>query len=239
MYNWSCRDATLTEWLDASAFEDAQITRNLRDIRRLNWMLGWTQYAIHLVHTILRTDPTRPWTMLDIASGSADIPHAIARWSTRHGYTLGITASDISPQIVTVAREVCRTTPSVTVRQLDALHPPAEYPPADIVMCTLALHHFDPLAATTLLRHMRDLGRHIIVCDLVRSPLAYAGAVTLTTVTGMDAMTRHDGPISVKRAYTLQEMREMADAAGLPDARVRLVHPFRLVLTASSMKEVA
>ncbi|HET7274893.1 MAG TPA: hypothetical protein VFI91_06915, partial [Longimicrobiaceae bacterium] len=65
-----------------------------------------------------------------------------------------------------------------------------------------------------------------IVSDLRRSLAGLAGARLLaSTVWGAHPVTRHDGPLSVRRAFTPAELAGLADAAGWPNARVR-THPF-------------
>ncbi len=146
-----------------------------------------------------------------------------------------IVASDISPQIVSVAQQQIDSTglSNVTVERLDALALPYAPGSFDIVLCTLALHHFEPESAVALLRSMARVGKQVFVFDVVRSRLAYAGVIVLTRVLRMNYMTRHDAPASVRRAYSAAELREMAARAGLTDARVWVGFPFRLALAAT------
>lgn len=232
MSSWQARDDTATEWLDAEQMDSRDLERNLRDIRHINAALGWTTFTTRAVMGLLRTQPRRAWTLLDVASGSADIPIAIARAAQRAGIDLRITVTDRSPQIVEVARERCAGLHTVTVEQQDALALPYADASFDVALCTLALHHFAPDVAQTLLRSMARVGRRALVYDVVRSPLAYAGVVALTRLARMHPMTCHDGPVSVRRAYSAAEARDLAAAAGLRDARVSVGFPFRLALTA-------
>jgi hypothetical protein len=118
------------------------------------------------------------------------------------------------------------------VERQDALALPYAAGSFDLALCTLALHHFAPDAATLLLRSLARVGRRVLVYDVVRSPLAYAGVVALTRLARMDPMTCHDGPVSVRRAYSAAEARALAAEAGLRHAQVRVGFPFRLALTA-------
>ncbi|HEX8732079.1 MAG TPA: hypothetical protein VF725_08460, partial [Ktedonobacterales bacterium] len=59
----------------------------------------------------------------------------------------------------------------------------------------------------------------------------YAGVVALTRLARMSPMTRHDGPVSVRRAYSAAEARALATEAGLADAQVSVGFPYRLALT--------
>jgi 2-polyprenyl-3-methyl-5-hydroxy-6-metoxy-1,4-benzoquinol methylase len=231
------RDAAITEWLDAETMDDTALRRNLADIRRINWLLGWTAFTVHgvahQVQEIAKVTGKREFSLLDVASGSADIPLAIARWAERAGYKARIVATDISPQIVAVAQEQSASTSSVSVERQDALalpHAPGSF---DIALCTLAIHHFEPERAVELLAGMARVGKQVLVFDVARARLAYIGSLLLTRLLPMDAMTRHDAPASVRRAYSAAELRELAKRADLQDALVRLGIPWRLALSAS------
>lgn len=229
------RDAAVRELLDGETLDDAALAHNLRDIRFINSFLGWTSYTVRAVERHVRAHDLRHFTLLDVASGSADMPLAIGHWAERAGVRARIVASDISPQIVSVARrQIERSGQSdVTVERLDALALPYAPGSFDIVLCTLALHHFEPESAVALLRSMARVGRQVFVFDVVRSRLAYAGVIALTQALRMNYMTRHDAPVSVRRAYSEAELRELAARAGLADARVWVGFPFRLALAAS------
>ncbi|HEU0027705.1 MAG TPA: methyltransferase domain-containing protein, partial [Ktedonobacterales bacterium] len=211
------------------------LERNLRDIRRINALLGWTAFTSRAIIAWMRREPGRAWTLLDVASGSADIPIAIAHSARRAGIALEITATDRSPQITAIARERGAGVPNLRVETQDALALPYATGSFDIALCTLALHHFDPEPACALLRSLARVGRQVFVYDVVRSPLAYAGVVALTRIAGMSPMTRHDGAASVRRAYSLAEARALAAAAGLRNIQAYVRFPYRLSLTADGV----
>lgn len=227
------RDAAARELLDQETFDPVSLARNLGDIRLINGILGWRAFTVRAIARYVRQRNMRQFSLLDVASGSADMPVAIAQWASRQGIEADIVATDISPQIVAVARERAKLVPYVTAEVQDALA--LSYPPGsfDIALCTLALHHFEPPAAVELLRNLRRVGRHVLVFDIERSLSAYYGAYALTRILRMSAMTRHDAPTSVRRAYSFEELRTLAARAGLEDACVRVRFPFRLALKAS------
>jgi len=227
------RDDAVREWLDASSFETKAIEENLRDIRFINHVLGWTAFTTRQVLSVARALGPVEVRVLDIASGSADIPLAVVRQARRAGINLTVVVSDISPQIVEAARRPAAKTPSIVVEKVDALNLPYAPGSFDIVLCTLALHHFGPDEAVVLLQNMARVGRRVLVFDLARSPLAYAGAVLLTRLLPMNAMTRHDAPVSVRRAYTVAEVRDLVTRAGLRREIVHPAFPFRLVVNST------
>jgi 2-polyprenyl-3-methyl-5-hydroxy-6-metoxy-1,4-benzoquinol methylase len=231
------RNAAITEWLDAETMDDAALRRNLADIRRINWLLGWTAFTVrgvaYQVEQMAKISGRREFSLLDVASGSADIPLAIARWAERAGYKAHIVATDISPQIVAVAQEQAASISNLTVERQDALALPYARDSFDIALCTLAIHHFEPERAVELLAGMARVSRRVLVFDVARARLAYIGSLLLTRLLPMDAMTRHDAPASVRRAYAAHELRELAKRADLRDGTVRVGIPWRLALSAS------
>lgn len=103
----------------------------------------------------------------------------------------------------------------------------------DAVSLCLALHHFDPDEAAVVLREMQRVARSaMVVIDLHRNVAAYAGVWLLTRTMARNRLTKHDGPLSVLRAYTVPEVRELARVAGIPGAHVRWHAPARLSLVA-------
>jgi hypothetical protein len=96
------------------------------------------------------------------------------------------------------------------------------------VTCALALHHFPPGEAVAVLRELARVARRAwVVVDLERSFPAYVGALLLRLVL-RNRLTRHDAPASVLRAYTLAELRDLLDEAGLRGAVSATRFPFRL-----------
>jgi SAM-dependent methyltransferase len=221
------------EWLDEEIHDPGALRRNLHDIRRINALLGWTALTVREVARSVRASGAQSFSLLDVASGSADMPLAIARWAAHEGIAARIIATDLNPHIVAIARERAANVPTFAVEWQDALALPYDPGSFDIALCTLALHHFAPDDAVLLLRNLARVGHRVMVFDLVRSRLAYSGVVLLTHAIRMDTMTRHDAPISVRRGYTAPEVRALAARAGLVDAQVRMAFPYRLVLHAS------
>lgn len=227
------RDDDVRELMDRPTMTRDDLRRTLGDLRHINLLLGWRMFAVRAVARYIRRERLTRFSLVDVAGGSGDIPLAIARWAGRAGIAARVVITDVSPEIVAVAREQAASVPGAEAERQDALA--LSYPDGafDMALCTLALHHFAADDAVTLLRNMARVGRHVFVFDLVRSVPAYVGAVLLTRLGRMDPITRHDGPASVRRAYTAAEMRALANRAGLRDARVRLRFPFRLELEAS------
>ena len=80
----------------------------------------------------------------------------------------------------------------------------------------MVLHHLEPDDAIRFLREMGRVARlGVIVNDLARSRWAWLGAWLLGHALTGNRLSRHDGPLSVRRAYTPREMRALMAEAGL------------------------
>lgn len=205
---------------------------NLRDIRRANRWFGGTRAVITTLAPLLhKQDAAAPLSILDVATGSADIPIALAKWARRERRDVRIVATDLQPNVLAVANADVEAT-SIVVEQADALNLPYPDDAFDVVTLSLALHHFEPDDALRVLREMARVGsRVMIVNDLERSWSGYAGAWLFGHLLTTNRMTRHDAPLSVRRAYTRQEALALAHAAGWHAARVRCSIPHRYLLT--------
>jgi SAM-dependent methyltransferase len=205
-----------TELLDTGQHNPTELAENFRDIRRVNRLLGGTSAVLRELPPLLDPIPQdRPVTILDLATGIADIPLAIVHWTNRHGRNVQIVASDASAEILNLAARETSTIPEISLAQYDARSVPLPDRSFDIVLCSLALHHFTPDDAIAVLREMRRLATNgIILNDLYRSSPGYVAAWIAAHLTARNRMTRHDAPLSVLRAYTPGELIALLDAAG-------------------------
>lgn len=224
-----------SELMDEKIEDMAELALNFRDIERVNGLLGGTAIVLrHLPSLMSRLLTTQPITILDLATGSADIPVAIARWAKRRGQAVSIVASDSSPEILELARLQCAGFPEISLERFDARSVPFPDNHIDIVLCSLALHHFDPDNAVRVLREMHRVGKSgFILNDLKRGRLGFAAAWFASRVTTRNRLTRHDAPLSVRRAYTPQELDALLTRAGIDGAAIS-THPwFRMAAVAS------
>ena len=218
------------EYLDSPDRYIPELEANLRDIRRLNAWFGGTRLAVHGLGQVLEgKDRAR---VLDVATGSGDIPLAMTRWGRSRGLDLRVVGADVSPLVVAAARRHVAGS-DVRLAQADARALPWRDETFDVVCCCLALHHFPPDEAVQVLREMWRVASHaILVTDLTRSVPAYVGTWLATRTIASNVLTRHDGPLSVLRAYTPDELRQLAKQADVSPATVKAYPLFRQLLVA-------
>jgi ubiquinone/menaquinone biosynthesis C-methylase UbiE len=118
--------------------------------------------------------------------------------------------------------------------QGDAFRLPFRDRAFDFVFCSLFLHHFADEQAVALLREMHRVARRaLLLCDLERHVLSWCFLPASRPLFGWHWITMHDGPISVRAAFTVEELAKLAARAGAHNAEVRRHRPaFRLSLVA-------
>ncbi len=208
---------TLTpELMDDPHVPPDQLALSLRFIRAVNRALGGTSALLrHLKAWSVNWPRNEPITLLDIATGSADLPLAAYRWARRRGYELRITAIDKHAETLSLAGKHIGNAP-IRLLNADALTLDRTFQPNsfDYVHAGLFLHHLKDDEIITVLRHMHTLAsRGIIWNDLVRSPAARRVIRLLTT--GMPHIVQHDARVSVDAGFTREEAEALTSRAGI------------------------
>jgi SAM-dependent methyltransferase len=218
------------EMMDLPGQPRALLEEDLRNLRVINRSLGNYRNVVRGLNRLVRAQKIDRFSLLDVGTGSGDIPTVIARWARCHAVAARISALEPEPVTVAQAAAQTRNFPEVTVVRGDATAPPFHAAAFDFVLASQLLHHFSEEQIVRLLRIWSPLARRaIIVSDLVRHPLAYHGIRLLTKLFTRNAMTRTDAPLSVARAFTLTEWRALLREADVGPFQIFSAFPFRVM----------
>lgn len=217
------------EDIDDPAQPFAELERSMRDVALTNRLFGGTQTIVSHVARLLRDVPAGGSVrILDIATGSGDIPHALLDWGRKRGLDLIIVALDNHAGMLQMARE---TAPDVFLVQADALALPFAPRSFDLALCALAFHHLGFEASARLLTVMDALTtRGFVVSDLRRDLPTLWGVQASMAALRVHPFTRHDAPASVRRAFTPPEYRKMVGLSGVQNVRLYTPWYFRVAL---------
>jgi len=205
-------DPAVLEMMDRDQPPPAELERDLERIRQLNRWFG----SYRLVSSFIRNwiKPADKLRVVDLATGSGDIPRLIVDYARKINATVAIDAVDRQPATLEIARELSADYPEISYHKANVLEWNSSEP-YDITLCTLALHHFSNEDAARLLRRCSQVSRRfVLVSDLRRSFSLIAGVYILTTLIFREPMTRHDARLSTIRAFSFSEMRDLARRAG-------------------------
>lgn len=225
------------EWLDQGVGSQEAVTQSLADLNRINRWLGGTRgFAHHLYPRVRRWVPG-PVTVLDLGAGGCAIPMAIVQWARAEGIRLRVLALDRNHPHLRWAQAWVREWPEISLIQGDAFTPPFPEGHVDVVISSLFLHHFTEMELGKLLPvWVRIARRSLVMTDLVRHPIPYYFMKVASPLFARSALTRHDAAVSIRRAYSPQELHAIAQAAGFPAARLHTHFPYRMTLVIDKLE---
>ncbi|MFG0242205.1 MAG: methyltransferase domain-containing protein [Phycisphaerales bacterium JB054] len=202
----------------------------LRGLARLNALSRSDALLWPTINSLARRTGTR-LSVLDIATGSADVPIALARRAARQGIDLDLHACDISNTALAHANDRAnRHGVKINLFTHDALQEPFDRR-FDIVTCSLFLHHLDTTHAEQLFTHAKAAAkRALLINDLRRTPAGLAAAWAASRLATRSHIVHVDAVKSVRAAFTPQEMSELATRAGLRSHEVCKRWPWRMLL---------
>ena len=198
------------ELMDAPGLPELEVAEAYDGLRRVNRLLGnnWVM-AREAARFLIEDRPGPAVTVLDVGSGSGDMPRLIADVLKRRGVDrVDALALDHDP---TASALAARESDAIEVVRGDALRVPLLDHSIDLVTAVKFAHHFEGAALARLLGEMARVARHrVVVLDIRRHWFAYWGFVAWSRVFTRSRLVRFDGPLSVLRGFIDIELAELA-----------------------------
>jgi hypothetical protein len=203
-----------TEFLDRPV-SPADRDGTLADIVRLSAWFGGYWLSSRAVERL--AGASRALLIADVGGGRGDFARRVRRRAARRGRRIRVVVVDRDGNLPARAAG-----PGLLAVRADATALPFRAGAVDVVTASLTLHHLEPAAAVRCLAEMRAAARlGVVVNDLLRSPVTLALVWLATRLLARHRFSRHDGPLSVRRAYSPQELRRLAARAGIARLVVR------------------
>ncbi len=202
------------EILDHDGGPPDEIASSLRSLRVINRLFGGNRMHIRLLRrAAVEVNAHQRIHLLEVASGHADVLQAAVRqlaWQDR----CSITLLDRSAQHLPSSVDWPPDLPAANCITGDALAIPLPDRSVDIVACCLFLHHLDEQQARIFLDEALRVARiAVVINDLERTRVHYLLA-RLAALVDPSRISRHDGPASVRQAYTAGELRALLRQTG-------------------------
>ena len=199
------------------------------------WFGGSNVILGYLKDWSRRWERGRTIHILDVGCGAADIPLAIAGWAAKKEFHVLITALDTTPEVAEIARERSCEVPTIQVVNDDVFSYLSQGKTFDYITASLLFHHLSAEQSLQALQTFdRCATRGLIISDLLRSWNGYVAVSLLSRLTG-NTVVRHDGPLSVRRAFQPEELQQLAHEAGLPYLHARVERWFRVSLAGEKL----
>ncbi len=221
----------VAERMEQPDLRPAELERALEALARVNRSFGGTWSVLRHLERLCAALPA-PVSVLDVGTGCADIPRAIVRRARRRGRPVQLTALDRHVGTLRLAERACAAYPEIVLREGDALALPFSSGSFDVVLASQLLHHMEGAEPVRLLRELvRVARRGVVVHDLRRGAWPHFATWAALRVVSRDPVTRHDGPLSIRRGFVPMELLALAREAGWTGPQVARHAFFHLVLT--------
>lgn len=221
------------ERMDDPDVDRDELGRALRFLARTNRVLGGTRSIVNLFRRWSADwRPGETIRVLDVGTGSADLPVDLVDWARGSGFDLRVTAVDLHPRTLEFARERVDGREGIDLVQANAVELTDRFDvdSFDYAHAGLFLHHLEDLDVMTVLRMMQRLSTRAVVWnDLVRSRLTKL-AIRPFAMLG-PPIFRHDALASFEAGFTRAEAIDLARRVGLENIRYRQILFHRFILT--------
>ena len=220
--------AELPEWMDGPCLPEV-LEGCLRDLAVMNRLtMSYRSTLGFLARVRLRVGSGRPVHVVDVGSGYGDMLRVVWRWARRRRWPVRLTGIDMNPVTEGIAREATRAAGmpegAIAWRTGDATE---EVKEPDVVISSLVTHHMRDEEVVGFLRWMEAHARvGWMVNDLERQPGPARGFVVLARVMRWHPFLHHDGPVSFRRAFRVEDWEELLRRAGVPAGAARVVKRF-------------
>lgn len=217
------------EILDGSTLTFQETRRALADLRRVNRCLLGYLPVLRTLLPRMRREPGRQ-RLLDLGTGSGEIPQILVRAALRRGVELQVVGVDRKLRHLVIGR--LEGIPQLRV-VADARALPFRDRAFHWALSTLFFHHFNREGNRRIVAEMRRVcRRQAVVVDLRRSRLALLLARILFPALGIGSVARHDGWVSLCRSWALGEVGALVAGEPVDELRRRFPFRFSLVLKA-------
>jgi 2-polyprenyl-3-methyl-5-hydroxy-6-metoxy-1,4-benzoquinol methylase len=214
--------------MDRPDFGRQQVEDTFRYLKPVNrWFGGRRPFISFFRRECCSWNQNTTYRLLDVGCGVGDVAVALARWARRQGVRLQIHGIDRHPYVIELAERNCQAYPEISLACQDVFDLSGQT--FDYVVTSQFLHHFADPQVPLVLDHLARLCRRkAVINDLLRTPLAYASTWLFTLLTS--DVFRHDARLSVRRGFTLPELRALLRAHPVSGWRLETHFFYRFLL---------
>jgi len=215
------RRTVTPEILDQDLGSEKEIANSLADLGRINRWFGGVSTLCEMVRRVAEQTGRRHFTMLDVGAGSGEFARMARESLRRDEIEVDITLLERSRRHLTNKDSL----PAVSG---NALALPFREKRFDLVTCSTFAHHLEPEELVTFVKSGLTLARIAVVINDLRRSATHLALVYMGFPLFSSRITRHDGPASVRRAYTPDEMRKMLSKTNATRVEISTHYLYRM-----------
>jgi ubiquinone/menaquinone biosynthesis C-methylase UbiE len=197
------------ELLDSDQWSGEEVACALGAIGRVNRLYGGNRMHKRLFRRVCSKFNVKKLQVLEVASGYADVLQAASLTLKKQNVSLEISLLDRCAKHLPQRHNWHKDLHPPKLMTGDALDLGLPDNSVDVVSCCLFLHHLSVDEARAFLREALRVSRvAVLINDVERKRVNYFLS-HLYRFMDPSRLSRHDGPASVRQAYTFKEMQDL------------------------------
>jgi len=225
-----------SELLDAPNIPKELLMQNLRELDFIDRILGGYTISMNGIKKLV-TEKNKIYHIVDLGCGSGGTMKRIAGWARAKGYKVKLTGVDKNADVIHYMSEYCKDYSEISGVVSDYRDYLNTAPAIDIIHCSLFCHHLkdDELAELfSCIKEFSNTG--FVINDLHRNWLAYYSVQMITHVLNGSVLSKNDGPVSILRAFKLEELNTLLKKAQIKNYSINWKWAFRYLVIGYKLK---
>ena len=196
------------EIMDDLDMQGKELEKTLLDLDKVNKWLGGNQITVDGLEKLLKDQKVdRILKIIDVGCGNGSILKEVAQWGRKNGIKMELLGIDANSNAMAIARKNLSGFPEVSFKAMDVFSEAFKALEADIILCTLTLHHFSNSEIVRLLHTFSEVTTiGSVINDLQRSKAAYYLFQAFCFVFGIREINRKDGLTSILRSFKKEDL---------------------------------
>jgi 2-polyprenyl-3-methyl-5-hydroxy-6-metoxy-1,4-benzoquinol methylase len=221
--------STQPEIMDDFEMKGDELKRTLRDLDKVNAWLGGNKITLQGVEYLLEhSNFQAPLKIIDVGCGNGSLLKEVAELGRKRGLKMELLGVDANTNAMEIARENTASFPEINFAALDVFSEEFNTQKADIILCTLTLHHFTDHQIELLMRKFVDMvNLGVVVNDLQRSKTAYYLFKAFCAVFISNEVNKLDGLTSILRSFKKEDLEKYGQGLEVKEQIIRWRWAFR------------
>ena len=196
------------EIMDDLDMQGRELEKTLLDLDKVNKWLGGNKITLDGVQRLLKNRSfDRPLRIIDVGCGNGSILKQVAEWGRRNEIKMELLGVDANLNAMSIAEKNLSEFPEVSFEAMDVFSEAFRELEADIILCTLTLHHFSDSEIEQLMMNFSEMAKvGVVINDLQRSKAAYYLFKAFCRAFSIREINRKDGLTSILRSFKKEDL---------------------------------
>ena len=218
--------------MDDLSLSGEELQKNLDELEYTNNWFGSKKLLINALNEIYKKYSSdfknKRIVIGDLGCGSGDLLMAINHWAKAKKVNVELIGFDANPYMIQYANKKYGSHSNIKYQVIDIFSHEFKEMQFDIITISSLCHHFSEKHLITLYKQLIMQARlAIIINDLHRHWISYYTIKYLSKFLKFSYLAKHDGSLSVWRAFRKQELVRLLNSAKITSYKIRWRWAFR------------